>query len=435
VTIDTLRADALGAYGALPSPSPHLDALAVESALYQRAISPLPMTRPAHFSIFTSRYPREHGVLNNRLALPEDEITLAEVFQEHGYRTGGFVAAAHLSPASGAGQGFEVHKSPPKRRRKAYDVVGSTLTWLETLASSDPFFAWVHLFDPHQPYKQLDPQLGKVDAAMLSQHPKIEWSDLYQVAEENGGDIPRAVFDHALALYGAEVAYADNQVGRLLDGLRALRDLDDVIVVVTSDHGECFENGVFFEHSDCMQQGALLVPLLIRHPGTFEPGSRSDAVVSHIDIAPTVLEAAGIPAPASFSGVPLQHANSIRGERHVLVQYPFYQQEAVDRRLAERRVIETVAGMPLVPVVVDKEQVGLVGANWKYLRSGSREELYRLGGDAEDVRNWAPDEEIARKQLAGALDVMLERHPLVLLDSGEINDELRATLEALGYIQ
>ena len=112
MTIDTLRADELGVYGAAPSPTPRLDALAQESAVFERAVAPLPMTRPSHFSLFTSRYPREHGVLNNRIALPEAELTLAEAFRDAGYRTGAFVG---LTVAQALPR-WASFRSPPTRR-------------------------------------------------------------------------------------------------------------------------------------------------------------------------------------------------------------------------------------------------------------------------------------------------------------------------------
>ena len=104
-------------------------------------------------------------------------------------------------------------------------------------------------------------------------------------------------------------------------------------------------------------------------------------------------------------------------------------------RFKARRVIETVAGMPFAPAMIDQEQVGIVNSDWKYLRNGSREELYRLGGGGNDSHNWVSEQEPVREKIAEALDTMLERHPLVVLDTVEINDELRATLEGLGYIQ
>ncbi len=433
VTVDTLRADALGAYGARPSRTPRLDRLAAESTVFERAAAPMPQTRPAHFSMLTSRYPREHGVVNNRIALPGEERTLAEILVEQGYRTGAFVGVALLATGSGAAQGFEVHDAPrDDKQRPANEVVGAALDWLGTVEDDEPFFAWVHVFDPHQPYQRLDPTLGDVDEARLRELPSVGWDELYALAEEHDGDIPQAWFDHVRSLYAAEVAWVDRWVGELLDGVARSRGLEDVVVMLTADHGECFENGVYFEHSDCMLEGALRVPLMIRHPAVFAPGARVEAAVSPIDIAPTFLALAGIEAPEVFSGRPLQQA-SAEPERLVLVQHPFYQQRAVKGRLQDRKVIRSVAGAPTAPVRHDVERVGVVGTRWKYLRAGREEELYRLSPEADESRNLAADDSREAARLGSALEGLLERHPLVLIDDGQINDELRATLEALGY--
>ena len=181
ITIDTLRADELGAYGASPSRTPNLDRLAQESTVFERAAAPMPLTRPSHSSLFTSRYPREHGVLNNRMSLPLEELTLAEILADHGYRTGAFVGVELLSPKSGIGQGFETHDSPGERRqRPADDVVSTALEWIGSIGRREPFFAWVHLFDPHQPYELLDPTLGEVDAELHRELPAVDWPVLYE---------------------------------------------------------------------------------------------------------------------------------------------------------------------------------------------------------------------------------------------------------------
>ena len=181
-----------------------------------------------------------------------------------------------------------------------------------------------------------------------------------------------------------------------------------------------------------MLQGALRIPLMVRHPPVFPAGARVSAPVSAIDIAPTLLALAGIEAPAAFSGRPLQEA-AAHPDRYVLVQHPFYQQRAVERRLEERKVIKSVAGVPTADVQHDVERVGVVGSSWKLLRAGGDEELYRLAPAADESRNRLSDAGPEAARLGAALDALLDRHPLVLIDDGQINDELRATLEALGY--
>ncbi len=337
ITVDTLRADALGSYGASPSVTPNLDRLASQSTVFENAAAPMPLTRPSHFSLLTSLYPREHGVMNNRIKLPDEHLTLAEILAEAGYRTGAFVAVGHLSEESGAGQGFEVIRAP-KRQRPANEVVDEALAWAGSLDGNDPFFLWVHVFDPHQPYEQIDAELGDVDPEMMKKLPSIDWSDLYTLADENEGDIPQEVLDHAQDLYRAEVAWVDQQLGRLLEGIASVRNPDDTFTVLTADHGECFEDGVFFDHSDCLLDGALRIPLMVRHPASFVAGKRVATQVSIVDVAPTILEAAGLSLPAEFSGSSLQSLTR-ESDRFVLVNNAFYKSMRVEGLLTTLRAI------------------------------------------------------------------------------------------------
>lgn len=157
ITVDTLRADALDLSprdpGGEPGSTPALARLASEGTVFERAVAPMSLTRPAHFSIFTGRYPREHGVVNNQISLPESEATVAEHLQAAGYATAAFVAVNLLGPGSGAEQGFDVFEAPSSQLEwPASRVVAEAEGWLDGLAADQPFFLWVHLFDPHQPY-------------------------------------------------------------------------------------------------------------------------------------------------------------------------------------------------------------------------------------------------------------------------------------------
>lgn len=433
ITVDTLRADALGSYGASPSVTPNLDRLASRSTVFENASAPMPMTRPSHFSLFTSLYPREHGVMNNHIKLPDERLTLAEILAEAGYRTGAFVAVGLLSEESGAGQGFEVIRAP-RRQRPANEVVDEALAWVESLDENEPFFLWVHVFDPHQPYEQIEPELGDVDPEMMKKLPSIAWADLYALADEHEGDIPQEVLDHARDLYRAEVAWVDQQLGRLLEGIASVRNLDDTFTVLTADHGECFEDGVFFDHSDCLLDGALRIPLMVRHPASFVAGKRVATQVSSVDVAPTILEAAGLPLPDEFSGSSLRSLTR-ESDRFVLVQHPFYQSKRVEGLLTKRRAIKSVGGVPSSEIIVDVEKVGVVGPGWKFIRSGGDEELYRMSPERDETRNLASSQRDQAERLGRELDRLLEQHPLEIIEKHEINDELRSTLEALGYIQ
>jgi hypothetical protein len=437
VTIDTLRADALGAYGARPSPTPNLDRLAGESTLFERALAPMPLTRPAHFSMLTARYPREHGVLNNRLALPASETTLAERLRDAGWRTGAFVGVGLLGPGSGAERGFETMGTPRGRTRGAEEVVGEALAWVERLPGSDPFFLWVHLFDPHLPYEPPPALRAGVDPELGRSLPSVGWKELEAAARASGGDVPRAVLEHARRLYAGEVASIDRWVGALLEGIGAARGEGELALVFTADHGECFEGGVWFEHSDCLRDGALRVPLLVR-AASFPPGRRVATPVSHVDLAPTLLRIAGLELPAGFSGRPLQDLLGAEEERFVLVQYPFYQ-EKIEGRRNRQAVIRSVAGEPVAPILIATEKVGIVGSRWKYLRTlgqgSSAEELFAVGEGGEEPAELSALAPAERERLAAGLDAELAAHPLRILDAERINPELLESLRALGYAE
>jgi arylsulfatase len=437
VTVDTLRADALGAYGATPSPTPNLDRLAGESTLFERALAPMPLTRPAHFSMLTARYPREHGVLNNRLALPASETTLAERLRGAGWRTGAFVGVELLGPGSGAERGFEAMGTPRERTRDAGEVVREALAWVDSVPDGEPFFLWVHLFDPHLPYAPPAELREGLDPELARSLPSVGWKELEAAARASGGDVPRAVLEHARRLYAGEVGSIDRWVGVLLDELGAARARDPLAVVFTADHGECFEGGVWFEHSDCLRDGALRVPLLVRE-ASFPPGRRIATPVSHVDLAPTLLRIAGLDVPAGLSGRPLQDLLGAAEDRFVLVQYPFYQ-EKMEGRSTRQAVIRSVAGEPVAPILIGTEKVGIVGPRWKYLRTlgkeSSSEELFAVGEGGEEPADLAALPAAERERLAARLDAELAAHPLQILDAERINPELLETLRALGYAE
>jgi arylsulfatase A-like enzyme len=429
VTVDTLRADHVGVY-ADGAETPRIDDLAREGTVFERCAAPMPLTRPAHFSMLTSLYPREHGVLNNAMVLPDEARSLAEILAEHGYRTGGFVGVRLLGPDSGAAQGFERFDQPEEsRERRAETVVRRALDWLDRVGREQPRFLWVHVFDPHMPYAPPEPFFGGPEDGLR----EIGWDRLLEIAAANDGDVPAAVLEEGKRLYRGEVAYVDHWIGELVSGVAERRSLGDTLFVLTADHGECFENGIWFEHADCMWEGGLRIPLIVRYPRSFAAGERVAAQTSILDIAPTVLRAAGIAQPAGLAGRPLQDHASFENRR-VLVQYPFFQPTAADRRPRRLEIVRSVAGEPTTPLRFDVEQVGVVGPSWKYLRSGEEAELYALAPAADERRNRIGTDPEVAAELRDELARQLERHPLNLIDPPEINEETRRLLEALGYL-
>jgi arylsulfatase A-like enzyme len=438
ITVDTLRADRLGCYGAAGAHTPHIDALAREGTLFTEAACPMPATRPSHFTIFTSLLPRDHRVMNNALGLPEGIPTLTEQFRRAGYRTGGFVGVKLLDVESGAARGFQAFDFPRKRRdRDARQIVPRALKWMKAGWTADgepgpPFFLWVHLFDPHQPYAPSPPFVPEhpTDGVTL---PRIDWNILMEIADRSGGDVPGPVFERALALYAGEVAQADHWIGVLLDGLRRRHVLDRTIIAFMADHGECFGHGVFFEHYNCLYDGAARVPLILRYPRGVRAGVRDDRVVELTDVAPTLLALAGLPVPPTFTGHSLLAAP--QAGRYTFLERPLVPVSRQPGWVERDERVRSVDGERTRPTVYTEDQIGLRSATWKYVTTGPAVELYHLPTDPGERRNVAGERPEVVAELGGILGEVVRAHPSPKSDQPpKISESLRETLHALGYL-
>jgi arylsulfatase A-like enzyme len=311
-------------------------------------------------------------------------------------------------------------------------VVEHALEWLDGLQPDDRFFLWIHLYEPHVPYAPPAAFRVAPDATRAEELPQLTWVDFQREAHRNGGDVPGTILELARRLYRGEVAAADSMVGSFLEGLRARTQLDEVLVVLTADHGECFENGFWFEHSDCLYEGAIRVPLIVRQPGHFPPGRRVSEAVGLLDVAPTVLRSAGIEAPAS-SGRPLQELGA-DAARYFLVQHPFYSQKTAQERRSRGNAIRSVAGMPTRRIDHASQWVGVVGSRWKLLVQDGAGELYPVAPRPDESQNLAGAEPEVLDSMRSQLAEALRAHPLQQAPQGEVSDDLRDALEALGYV-
>jgi len=283
VTLDTTRADHLGCYGDRDARTPNLDALARAGVLFEQAASPAPLTLPAHSSIMTGMYPTHHGVrVNGSTALGQSQTTLAEVLSEKGYETGAFVGAFVLDGRWGLNQGFRVyddhfdlkkykHIDLAGVQRPADQVMDAALAWLES-HKPDPFFAWIHLYDPHSPYEPPEP--------FRSQHGQRGLAGLYD----------------------GEIAFADEQVGRCVSWLRRNALDEKTILVVMGDHGEGLGSHGEGTHGYFVYDYALRVPFVVATPFSELRGVRVDSQVSAVDVFPTLLALGGIDFAAKVHG-------------------------------------------------------------------------------------------------------------------------------------
>ena len=276
VTIDTVRADHIGCYGAKQAETPTLDALARHGVLFERAISQVPLTWPSHAAILTGTYPFQNGVQDfTGQTLAPQFRSLAQAFKQSGYATGAVVSAFVLDRSWGLARGFDFYDDAFSAQtfqqkdiglvdRKAADSVTHALNWLKRTPRR-PFFLWLHLYDPHSPYDPPQP---------------------YRTAYR----------DHP---YDGEITYADHELGRLITWLKANQLYSRTAIVVLSDHGESLGEHGEKEHGFFVYNSTVQIPLIVKPPvgSGVQPG-RVDRPVETIDVAPALLHLAGVKDPA-----------------------------------------------------------------------------------------------------------------------------------------
>ena len=392
ITVDTLRADRVGAYGG-GHLTPTIDRLAAGGIRFSRAHSHVPLTLPAHASILTGLLPATHGLHRNGTAGLDSHIpTLAERLHGDGYRTGAFVGAFVLDARFGLNRGFDTYDD-----RVGSDTGPITFAFAERTAdrvtqlagdwilrrpnpqsairnpqSAIPWFAWVHLFDPHAPY--------------------------------------RAPEQRAANPYDNEVAFADAQIGGLLQRLRGADQLDSTLVVVLADHGESLGEHGEATHGLLAYEATLRIPLVIAGPSI--AAAVSDAAVAQDDVLPTVLDLLGIAPPPRIDGRSLVPA--MRGEAESA--RPIYL-EALDAYLTRNWA-------PLTGIVVD---------GWKYIDL-PEPELYDLAHDPGELRNLVRDDPRRADALAKRLSEWPPPSaPASAAKASPIDPDAAARLRSLGY--
>lgn len=438
ITIDTLRADRLACYGSKTTRTPNIDRLASEGLVFDRANAPLPETRPSHYTMFTSLYPGDHGVVSNASSPEPDLVTLPSVYRRAGYATAGVGGCGLFDQAAGASLGFEDFDAPKEPQRPADKVVRAALDWLAGWDGQRPFFLWLHLFDPHMPYLPPPPFNGKSAPEEVAALPSFSWPEMLEIADNHDGDLPEPVFRRALELYEGEVEWVDHWLGRFFEALRTQDLYDDAVIVLTADHGECFENGVFFDHSQCLGEGALKVPLILRDPRRVEPG-RTEAPVEHLDLAPTLLRLSGLEVPETMRGRGLLARGPLARQREgaasdVFFQHPLYRRSDVANRQTVLDQLRSVAGQPTRAITSDHLPFGVRRGPWKYVRAGDREALYNLAEDPDERVDRADQETELVRDLRHAAWQWLKEHPVQLRDTGDLDPKLVERLKALGYL-
>ena len=384
ISIDTCRADRLGCYGYDGAETGVIDALAAEGIIFSKARTPVPMTLPAHCSMLTGTYPPFHQVHDNFDArLDAEQVSLAEILQEQGFATGAIVSSVVLRQETGLPQGFDSYNdlfglsagSKPAEERKA-GPTSRLATEFIAQHQEEPFFLFLHYFDPHDKYEPPEPYASR--------------------------------FAHDL--YSGEIAYTDAGIGLVTDCLKELDLFDSTLIIVVSDHGEGLGEHGESTHGYFIYQSTVHVPFIIRGPG-IKARKAVAQTVSLVDVVPTVLGYLDLEIPEQVQGVDL----SVR------------QQAGLDRQVYTESLIPTKFDCnPLLGVVSDQ---------WSYIHS-RRPELYDLESDRGELNNLLDREH----QQVRLMQSQLEQMVAELVGAASVNESLvldnetRSRLESLGYV-
>lgn len=407
ITVDTLRFDRLGIYGYKSIETPNIDGLGKHGVVFEQARVPVPLTLPSHTSLFTGLYPPSHGVRDNgKYKAAESLVTLAEIFKKEGYNTGAVVGSFVLDNRFGLNQGFDHYDDsgfkiekdgrelffPPERAAK--DVTDHALKWLNSIygggqgtvvkdsivnGKEQRFFLWVHYFDPHTLYNPPDPYASK-------------YKD---------------------DLYDGEIAYTDEHIGRLIDGIHKLRGKNNLIIVLTSDHGESLGDHGEMSHGIYIYDSTMRIPLIISAPDRI-PARRVSWRVRNVDIPPTLLELVGIEYHNHMDGsslVPLikgkgEHRDTFMESAHARLYYGW----------SELRGL-SVDGYTII--------------------DSPKPELYAWEDDPMQVQDLAQKKPELLKSYLKRLNTLLKtlhKTEMAVQARGDMSNETMRKIEALGYL-
>lgn len=390
ITVDTVRADHVGCYGATQVKTPTIDALAHDGVLFERAISQVPLTWPSHAAMLTGTYPFQNGVQDfTGHPLAPQFRSVAQAFKGAGYTTGAVVSSFVLDRSWGLARGFDFYNDAfsPKAfqerdialvDRRAAESVSDALSWLAKTPQR-PFFLWLHLYDPHSPYDPPEPY-------------RTEYKD---------------------HLYDGEIAYADHELGRLMAWLRTNHLYDSSLIVLASDHGESLGEHGENEHGFFLYNSTAWIPLIVKPPAgsRIQPGQVQSPVES-IAIGPTVLALAGIHDPIEK-----------QFQAHSLFVSPAADQPAYSETFYP---FSSFGWSPLH---------ALQTSRYHYI-DAPKPELYDLVADPAETKNLATDQPAMVSVLKEKLQERLRNRPFENANqtAANLNPDAAEKLRALGYV-
>lgn len=389
ISIDSCRADHLGCYGFNKPTTPNIDGIAAEGVLFENVISPVPITLPAHISMFTGITPLSHGIHDNmNYVLINEKVTLAEIFKGNGYRTGGIVSAFALNSRFGIAQGFEFYqddfgkaqKTGLRGERPGDETTGLAVTWLEE-HKDEKFFLFLHYNDPGKDY-----------------NPPGPYTDQF-------GDDP----------YSGEIAFVDHCIGKVITKLKELGIYDSSLLIITGDHGEMLGEHSETGHSYFIYDSALKVPLIVRMPGKVSNKPvRIEETIGLIDVMPGICELLDFNIPPRIQGISFA---------------PHLQQKVLSR---ESRYFYIESMMPTY--LGANALLGIRSGEWKYI-STTNPELYNLKNDPKEQVNLINKEPQIQEAYREILAKLIKEHQAEAPGRRIVPDlEMFNKLTSLGYV-
>lgn len=433
VTIDTMRADHVGAYGYPIDMTPVLDELAERGVLFERAYAPMPQTLPSHATIMTGLMPRDHGALENSFVLNSRVETLAEVLGAKGYGTAAYIGALALAKDTGIAQGFDVFDQPINgvkqglpgpAEREADETTERALAWADEADPEQPFFLWLHYFDPHMTHvaprrfgREVSP-LRVRDEVITPIFDGLDYGNPEKLKWRWHG-------------YASEVHFTDVQLGRLLEGLQQRQLLDDTVVAVMGDHGEGLFQHRELGHGLYLWEEQLRVPFMVAHPDGEQAGTRVAEPVALHDVMKTLLSMTVGEQDAAAHGVgtdpgldlwSLVKAGRAVPQRPIFLEQPHHSEAVLKPRMGGRYTPGILSAVMM--------------SDHKLIRSGDGSlSLYDLQSDARETTDLVETQPEEARRLSLLLDRWLLDHD-VGRDSGKpvLSAEREAALRALGYL-
>jgi len=448
ISVDTLRADRLGAYGYRLDTTPRIDALAERGVRFADTTVPWPKTWPAMAAMVTGKAPQSNGIrLRPRRPLPDVNVTLAEALRAGGYATGAVVANVNLGRGFGFDQGFDrfveswadealrqtgsaTFRNAPgrvKRFTNGTRVTDQGLEVVEALGSGKekPFFLWLHYIDPHGPYVPPAEYAGLFAGAHPSQPVPIEDLPPYQLQVDPATGQPSNDVGFYETQYDREVRYVDDQIGRLLETLAARGLLADTLVVLTADHGESMaENRYYLEHGNVPYQSNAAVPLVFVLDGRIAGDRVVEEPVGLLEVMPTILELAGVPAPDGVQGkslAPLLTSGDGDTPRFVFMESGHVRPFQLSVRQGSWKLVR-------MPSPKDREWLGAPPLA-----------LYDLREDPREQRDVAAEHPSVVADLSNALAAWQRDTPRYRGDSKtdlkQLDERTQEMLRGLGYLE